>query len=269
MRIGRSEGKTAISTADADSITVRGRDLCSELMGKRGFTDFFCLLLIGKDPTPEQRDFLDAALIGIAEHGLTPSVQAARTTHAAAPEALQGAVAAGVLGCGSTVLGTAERAGEYLREGVERWRAQGGDPVAVAIAQTQETRDAGARLPGFGHPLHKKADPRCERLLQMAEERNTAGDHCRYARALQEAANQVWGRHLVMNISFGIPAVLLDVGFPSEAMKGVPILARTAGLLGHLLEERQRPLGFHLGAAAAESVEYDGDPPKKPSGKGT
>lgn len=259
MRIGQSEGKSAISTADADSVTVRGRDLCQELMGAWGFTKFFAFLLTGEEPSEKQTAMLDASLLAIAEHGLTPSVVSARQTHAADPEALQGAVAAGILGCGSTVLGTAEQAGAYLHEGVERWREAGGDPEPIALEQAKALRAGGARLPGFGHPLHKPVDPRCERLLELAEECGVAGEYCRYARAVQSAAAEAWGRPLVMNVSFGIPAVLLDAKFSVDAMKGIPILARTAGLLGHLLEEKQRPLGFHLAASAAESVAYDGE----------
>ncbi len=120
MRIGKQDNPfTAISTADAASITVRGKDLCSELIGKIDFTDYFFLLLMGKAPDDNQRFFVNALLVAIAEHGLVPSVQAARMTLAAAPEAIQGAVAAGLLGSGSVVLGSAETAGYFLHDLVE------------------------------------------------------------------------------------------------------------------------------------------------------
>ncbi len=111
MLIGkRGAGTTAIASAEADRVTVRGRDLTSELMGAVSFTDYFFLLATGRMPTPDQRFFLDLALVALAEHGLTPSVQAARMTYAADPAALQGAVAAGVLGCGTIILGSAGEA---------------------------------------------------------------------------------------------------------------------------------------------------------------
>lgn len=257
MKIGQSEGQTSIATADATSIQVRGRDLSKNLIGQISFTEFYYLLLTGEQPTANQRDFLDATLVAIAEHGLTPSVQASRMTFAAAPEALQGAVAAGILGCGSTVLGTAEAAGRVLQDGIEQWRKEGGAPGPVALEQATSVKSSGRRFPGFGHPLHKPVDPRCERLLSMAEERGVSGDYCQYTRALQSAVDTVWGKHLVMNVSFAIPAVLLDLGFPVQSLKGVPILARTAGLLGHLYEEANKPIGFHMAHAAEESIRYE------------
>ena len=117
MKIGRQDQRSsAISTSNADTIVVRGRDLAAELIGTIGFTEHFWLLLTGALPSPAQRRVLDATLVAIAEHGLVPSVQASRMTLAAAPEALQGAVAAGILGCGSVVLGSSEAAGRLFAE---------------------------------------------------------------------------------------------------------------------------------------------------------
>lgn len=255
MRVGHSKAQSSISSADATSIRVRGLNLSRDLIGRISFTEFYFLLLTGEQPTEMQRDFLDATLVAIAEHGLTPSVQASRMTYAAAPEALQGAVAAGILGCGSKVLGTTEIAGQKLHEGVLSWRNVGGDMNSLAVHQATEIKKAGQRFPGFGHPLHTPTDPRCERLLLMAEERGVAGAHCQYARALQGAVDEVWGKHLVMNVSIAIPAVMLDLDFPVQSLKGVPILARTAGLLAHLYEESSTPIGFYMAHAGEESIE--------------
>lgn len=257
MRVGKSEGRSAISTADAESITIRGHDLASELIGEVTFTAFFHLMLFGKMPTQDQQQMLDAVLIAIAEHGLTPSVAAGRMTLAAAPEAFQGAVAAGILGCGNTVLGTTEIAGRFLARGVELAEGEQGRMAEVARNEVARLLEAGERLPGFGHPLHRPVDPRCERLLDLAQEIGTAGLHNAYARAVQIAANEAFGRQMVMNISAAIPAVMLDLDFPVAALRGIPILARTAGVIAHLVEERHKPIGFHIAAAAAESVQYD------------
>src|SRR5260370_17769346 len=109
MLIGkRGAAATAIAAVLSDRVTVRGRDLAGDLMGRTSFTEFLFLLATGRAPTEEQRFFLDLSLVAIAEHGLTPSVQAARMTYAADPAALQGAVAAGVLGCGTVILGAAD-----------------------------------------------------------------------------------------------------------------------------------------------------------------
>lgn len=252
MKVGRPRDRSSsISTADAVSVTVRGRDL-AQLIGTMTFTDYFVFLLMGTMPTADQRFFLDACLVGIAEHGLVPNVQAARMTLAADPGALQAAVAAGILGCGSVVLGTSELAGRMLDAAI----ARGGDVTAVAREVAQEYREKRLPLPGFGHPLHKPKDPRAERLFALADERGTAGPHVRMARALGDVVGEVWGKPLTLNISCAIPAVMLDVGFPLEALKGIPILARTASLLAHLREDGTQPLGFYLADHAAEAVNY-------------
>jgi citrate synthase len=255
MKVGRPRDRsTGISTADAESITVRGRDL-TQLIGSMSFTDYFVLLLMGRPPTADERYFLDACLIAIAEHGLVPNVQAARMTLAADPGALQAAVAAGILGCGSVVLGTSELAGRMLDAAIARVPA-GGDEQTTALEIAREYRARRAALPGFGHPLHKPIDPRAQRLLALADERGTAGPHVRMARAFGAVADEVWGKQLTMNVSLAIPAVMLDVGFPLEALKGIPILARTASLLAHLREDGTQPLGFYLADHAAEAVNF-------------
>jgi citrate synthase len=238
---------SSISQAYADRVEVRGRDLTGDLMGRLTFTEYFHLLLTGEEPTQEQRLFLDLLLVAIAEHGLMPTNVAARMTLAADPGSLQGAVAAGILGAGPVVLGTSEQCARLLQE------AAGRDPVAVA----RELRESGRKVPGFGHPVHKPVDPRAERILELADERGVSGANVQLARALRDAVHEVWGRPLTMNVSLPIAAVLLDLGFPVAAVKAVPILARTAGLLAHLAEEQERPIGLALAAAAEEAVEYE------------
>jgi citrate synthase len=235
---------TRIAQAFPDRVEVRGRDLAGALMGRLTFTEYFHLLLTGEEPTEEQRYFLDLVLVAIAEHGLMPTNVAARMTLAADPSSLQGAVAAGILGAGPVVLGTAEECALLL--------ASGRDPAEVA----REIRAAGGRVPGFGHPVHTPVDPRAERILALADERGVAGESVRRARALREAVAREWARPLPMNVSLPIAAVLLDLGFPPASVKAIPILARTASLLAHLAEEREQPLGLHLARAAEESVEY-------------
>jgi citrate synthase len=122
-------------------------------------------------------------------------------------------------------------------------------------------RAAGERLPGFGHPVHRPLDPRAERILELADARGVSGPYVALARAFREGAAQAWGRPLTMNVAMPIAAVMLDLGFPAAAVKAVPILARTAGLLAHLAEERQSPLGFLMAGAAEEAIEYQGEAP--------
>lgn len=261
MKIGpSSELSTAICGATDAAIFVRGRDLAADLMGRISFTDYFWLLVTGTNPTAAQSRILDATLVAIAEHGLVPSVQASRMTLAAAPEALQGAVAAGLLGCGSVILGAAEDAGRLLAE-IGRRVGEGQEAEAAAAALVREYRGQRRAIPGYGHPLHKRADPRAERLLAIAQELGTAGVHTEAARRVAQLLPALTGKGLVLNVSGAIAAVLLDAGYPVAALKGVPLLARTAGLIAHLVEEQLRPIGFGMSAAAAEAIRYEGDAP--------
>src|SRR3954468_18820320 len=247
--MGEPAGASQISQAHPDRVEVRGRDLTADVMGRLTFTEYFHLLLTGEDPTAEQRYFLDLLLVAIAEHGMMPTNVAARMTLASDPDSLQGAVAAGILGCGPVILGTAEPCARLLEQGVREGR--GAREIARSI------RAAGERLPGFGHPVHRPVDPRAERILELADERGVSGPHVELARALRPAVHEAWGKPLPMNVSMPIAAVMLDLGFPASAVKSVPILARTAGLLAHLAEEQQRPIGFVMAAAAEEVVKYD------------
>jgi citrate synthase len=261
LKIGRqNQRSSAISTSNEETIVVRGRDLTSELIGAISFTDHFWLLVTGALPSAAQRRVLDATLVAIAEHGLVPSVVASRMTLAAAPEALQGAVAAGILGCGSVILGSSEAAGRFFAEIAAR--AGGGQPVEeAATAVIGEYRAGNRAIPGYGHPLHKGFDPRARRLFTVAAELGSSGPHAEIAHTVEKLLPQLVGKPLAINVSGAIPAVLLDVGYPLLALKGVPMLARTAGLLGHLLEEQQRSIGFVMAHAAAQAIEYDGETP--------
>jgi citrate synthase len=249
---------SAIGRAYPDRVEVRGRDLTGDLMGRLSFTEHFHLLLTGREPTNDQRFFLDLLLIAIAEHGMMPSNVAARMTLAADPGSLQGAVAAGILGCGPVVLGTSEECARLLEQGQERI-AGGEEPGAVAESLAREIHEAGGKVPGFGHPVHRPVDPRAERILELADTRGVSGPHVLMARRLRESVGEEWGRPLPMNVALPIAAVLLDLGFPRAAVKGVPILARTAGLLAHLAEEQERPVGFLMAGAAEEAAEHELD----------
>jgi len=249
--------KTGIATADAGSVEVHGRDLVGDLMGRLTFTGYFYFLMTGKEPTETQRYFLDLLLVTIAEHGLTPTAIAARMTLAAAPDALQGAVAAGLLGAGSVILGSSERCGEILIDARARVAA-GATPDTVVTAIAGEIRARGEKMPGYGHPLHKPVDPRAERVLALAAERGVAGWAIDLARRFAPAVEKTWGRPLNMNVSMAIAACLIDLDFPPAMIKAIPILARTAGLLAHLAEEQTRPIGFLMAAAAEAAISYDG-----------
>jgi citrate synthase len=264
MKIGKeTTPRTAISTSDEHRIVVRGRDLCRDLIGKVSFTDYFHLLVTGRRPTPAATAVLDATLVAIAEHGLVPSVQASRMTMAAAPDAMQGAVAAGILGCGSVILGASETAGRLFSQ-IDQQAGADGDLDAASLAVLRSYREARKAIPGYGHPLHKDRDPRVDALFTVAREHGAGLRFVAIAEAVERALPQVIGKDLRLNVSAAIPAVLLGIGFPLAALKGVPILARTAGLIAHLNEELERSIGFALSYQASRDVVYEGGLPEGP-----
>jgi citrate synthase len=242
---------THISRAYPDRVEIRGKSLTDDLMGKVSFTSYFHLLLTGREPNEDELFFLDLLLVAIAEHGMMPTNVAARMTLAADPNSLQGAVAAGILGAGPVLLGTTEECARLL----ERTRESGEDPLTVA----KRIREEGGKLPGFGHPVHKPLDPRAERIFELAHERSVAGEYVALAEGFRGAVHEAWGKPLTLNISMPMAAVLLDLGFPSSIVKAVPILARTASLLGHLAEEQQDSIGFQMAKAAEDLVEYQAE----------
>jgi citrate synthase len=248
---------TAICYKTRDRIVVRGQDLCRDLIGKMSFSEFFLFLLTGEKPTEKLVKLVDATMVAIAEHGLVPSVQAARMTLHAAPDALQGAVAAGLLGAGSTMFGTSENAGKLLFE-INAVVATGTTLEEAVLKRLTALRAAKQNLPGFGHRTHSNGDPRATRLLEYAEELGTNGTYCATLREITRQVEPVFGRKLLPNIQSAIAAVLLDGGFPVEVLRGIPIVARAADLIAHLAEERQRSIASNLWYAAEDAIPYDG-----------
>jgi citrate synthase len=261
MRIGKQDDPfTSICTSDPSSITVRGVNLCDDIIGKWDFTSYFWFLVTGQQATETQRFFADVVLCAIAEHGLVPSVAVSRMTIAAAPEAFHGAVAAGLLGCGSVVLGSAEVAGQFYARMVKEVAETGHSGIDTAIAGVRALRAEKKAIPGFGHPEHSEGDPRAIRLLALAREHGIEGAHIGMLYTIRDAIPEVLNRTLPINVNGAIPAIMLDVGFPLAALKGISLLARTASIIGHLQEESERPIGFMMSGAAAARIEYDGKP---------
>jgi citrate synthase len=262
MKIGKATvPRTSICTSDEHTIVVRGRDLSKDLIGKVSFVEHFFLLLTGKPPSAGEAAVLNATLVAIAEHGLVPSVQAARMTFAAAPDAMQGAVAAGILGCGSVVLGSSETAGRMYSE-IDAKLQAGASIDEAALGVMKAWRAAGRSIPGYGHPLHKERDERVGALFDVARAAGTDLRFVAIAEAVEALMPEVLNKALKLNVSGAIPAVLLGAGFPVQALKGVPILARTAGLIAHLFEEIQQPIGFALSYQATREMEYEGALPE-------
>lgn len=262
MKIGSQHlPTTKISTSNANMIVIRGYDLAENLIGNVTFTDHVWLLVVGKLPSVAQRQILDAALVAIAEHGVVPSIATARMTLAAAPESIPGAVAAGMLGCGSVILGASDAAGRLFDEVLKRSAENEISVDNAARIVLGEYRAARKLIAGYGHPVHKGVDPRAQKLMELSRRIGIAGRYVEIAYAVERAIPDVLGKTLSMNVSGAIPSVLLDAGYPLLALRGVPLLARTASLIGHLLEEQQHPIGFILADAGASLVRYEGRSP--------
>ena len=241
---------TSLGSSDAASIHLLGQDLAADLMGQVGFGELSFWLVAGRRPSAGEVRVLEAVLVALADHGFTPTAIAARLTYLSAPDSLQGALAAGLLGGGSRFLGVTEDAGRFLDDAL----AALDDPLptddagwdAVALDLVQRTRAAGRYLPGVGHPVHKVEDPRTPRLLAIAEEEGLRGPHLRLYEAVGRVHEQVLGRKLPLNGAGVCGAALADLGLPIDLLRGFALLARAAGLLGQLAEELRRPVAREI-----------------------
>jgi citrate synthase len=238
---------TSLGTSTADEILLMGEDL-TDLMGHVGFGELAFWLVTLRRPTPQETRVFEAVLVALADHGFTPTAIAARLTYLSAPDSLQGALAAGLLGGGSRFLGVTEDCGGYLHDVLE---AHDGDLPsddagwdALALAAVRRTREAGRFVPGLGHPVHKAQDPRTPRLIAIADEEGLRGPHLRLFEAIGRTHEDVLGRRLPLNGAGVCGAALADLGLPVELLRGFALLARAAGLLGQLAEERRRPIGM-------------------------
>jgi citrate synthase len=239
---------TSLGTSTEDEIRLLGQDLTADLMGQVGFGELAFWLVALRRPSPAETRVFEAVLVALADHGFTPTAIAARLTYLSAPDSLQGALAAGLLGGGSRFLGVTEDCGAYLHDALQR--LEGDVPVddagwdAVALEVVTETRAAHRFVPGLGHPVHKVQDPRTPVLIRIAAEEGLRGPHLRLFEAIGRVHEQVLGRRLPLNGAGVCGAALADLGLPVEMLRGFALLARAAGLLGQLAEERRRPIGM-------------------------
>lgn len=224
-----------IGYATSDRVVLRDRDL-SDLFGRCTFAEVAYLTWTGRMPTPGEAKVLDAVLISLVDHGVTPSALAARLTYSSAPEALQGAVAAGLLGAGTVLLGSMEAAGQLLEELADT------DPADGARHVVQTWRDEGRRIPGLGHALHKAGDPRVEPLLRVADEAGLSGRYVAAIRGLPSAMEAVTGHRLPVNATGAVAALLLELGLPWQMHRGVALASRAVGLVAHVMDEAADPV---------------------------
>jgi citrate synthase len=247
---------TKLGASTPDDVYVRGKSLTRELIGKLTFTEMAFFQITGRMPSRAVTAVVDACLVTLLEHGLTPSALTTRLVYSSAPESMQGAVAAGLLGVGSVFAGTVEGCAVLLER-----IARAGDAAAqssTALAIIADHRAEKRAIPGFGHPQHKPDDPRTPCLLGVARAEQVAGAHVAALEMLSKAIDAAYGRHLTINATGAIAAVLGDCGIGHEIMRGFSLIARCAGLVGHVHEEQNEPAMRALWEAADRAVPYKG-----------
>jgi citrate synthase len=240
---------TSLGASTPETISLFGHDLADDLMGTVGFGELAFWLLARRRPTKGEVRVFESVLVALADHGFTPTAIAARMTWLSAPDSLQGAIASGLLGGGSRFLGVTEDSGRFLADVLA---AHAGDRPAddaadeawdgLALVAVRAQREAGRFVPGLGHPVHKERDPRTPRLFAIAREEGLLGPHLRLFEAIGRVHEQVLGRRLPLNGAGVCGAALADLDLPPALLRGVALLARTAGLLGQIAEEQVHPL---------------------------
>ncbi len=255
---------TELASNDLHHIWIRGRDLTADIMGTLSFSEVVFLLIQGRIPDPQERQLLDAVLASLVEHGLTPSAMVARVNYFVAPESIQGAVASGLLGVGSTVLGTMEECGRLLTQLDAEIRE--GKPRADAVRELAESyRLNHKRLPGIGHQIHTEGDPRAARLYAIAEECGKRGHFLDLLQELVGVAETLSGRRLPLNVTGAVAAILLELGVPWQLHRGFALISRTAGLVAHIGEEMHAPITPTLRNLAREQAPNGKVPPAQPA----
>jgi citrate synthase len=262
---------TSLGTSDLSSITLLGQDLANDLMGQVSFGELAYWLITLERPTPQQTRLFETVLLGLADHGFTPTAIAARLTYLSAPEAIQGALAAGLLGGGSRYLGVTEDTGRFLAGVLASAAApSAGAPSSGALPaaddeaawdalaeQAVADRSAAGRfVPGLGHPVHKEGDPRTPRIIGVAREEGLYGPYLALFEAVGRVHPKILGKRLPLNGAGVSGAALADLGLPLDLLRGVVLLARCAGLLGHVAEEIRRPIANDIYLAVDRNARY-------------
>lgn len=243
--------RTSIATSDETSVTVLGHDLVNDLIGKVSFTELTYLLLTGRRPAAAETRLLDACLVTLAEHGFTPGAIATRLIADAVPGEMQSAVAGGLLTVGGVYAGTMEGCARMLRRVVQ---AEDTEADIEALVADHVARKA--PIHGFGHARHKPDDPRTPPLLDLADSEGRAGSYVSALRAVGHEFDRQRGRHTTINATGAIAAVLLEIGIEADAARGVALVSRSAGLVGHVLEEARHPSARAIASATRAAVPY-------------
>ena len=228
--------RSDLAWSTVDRIVVRGKDLPNEILGHLNLGDMAFFMIVGKVPDQNESKLFNAMAVTLVEHGITPSAIAARMIYLGAPEAPQAAIAAGLLGLGSVFVGSTEGVAKMLSENADIEKMK--------------------RVPGLGHPLHKQGDPRTKRLFAIARETGFYGKYCK---RMEEIGKQ---KNLVVNATGAIGALSCELGIDWRAVRGIGVMARAIGLVGHILEEAKEPMALELWERAEEEASEHARPKK-------
>jgi citrate synthase len=242
-----------LSTFDQNGATIRGKNLVRDLIGEVSFSKMIYFYILGKMPTPEELSIVDAVLVTLMDHGMSGGLSA-RMIYRSSPDSLQGAVAAGLLGMGSQFGGVMEQVGQYLDEIV---KATDQDAKAREIVTQHRSRKKA--LPGFGHNDFKPDDPRTPKLLAVAKSANVKGDYIKALLLMSKVVDEIVGKHLTINATAAIAAVLAEIGVPFKIMRGFSLISRAPGLVGQILEEQTNPIAGELMQLVNDKVVYKGE----------
>jgi citrate synthase len=237
--------KSGMGSSTADRIVVRGHDLVEDLIGKVSLGDMAFLELKGRLPSRQESTVFNALAVTLVEHGMTPSAIAARLTYFGAPESLQGAVAAGLLGIGDRFGGSVEDAARTLQEALAGTGA-GSDPAALARGIVATYKEKKQPIAGLGHPIHKPIDPRTPKLFAIAAENGFSGRFVRLMQAISAEASRSYGRELPVNATGAIGAIASELDIPWRVTRGLAVMARAIGLVAHIKEELEEPLAAEI-----------------------
>lgn len=237
--------RTDIGWSDAGSITLFGRDFPTEILGTLNLGDMGFLELTARVPNPRESKMFNAMVVTLVEHGITPSALVARLTYLGAPESLQGAVAAGLNGLGTVFVGSIEGAAKMLVEAMPK-PDSAVDVSTLADGVVTAFQSPPRVIPGIGHPVHKPVDPRTARLFELARETGFDGPYVRLIQAVSADASRRLGKQLPVNATGAIGALCCEMGFDWRICRGLGVMARAVGLVGHILEETRRPMATEI-----------------------
>ena len=250
--MARKKLRSRIAWSSADRVVVRGHEL-TDLLGKVSLGDFAFLELKGRLPTPAESTVFNAIAVTLVEHGMTPSAIAARLTYFGAPEAMQGAVAAGLLGMGDRFGGSVEDAARMLQESLSG-AEPGADLKALADRLVAEHRESKRVIAGLGHPVHKPIDPRTPRLFELAAANGLSGRHVELMKLVSDSASRAYGRTLPVNATGAIGAIASELEIPWRVCRGLAVMARAIGLVAHIQEEIDDPMAAEIWARVEQEA---------------